>query len=212
MQHPAKRRKAEAVAEPVATTGSGDENGSKDEAPPASPAKSSAARWNAELLAHNAAVKADASAMQGRRAVFLDEHLEVRQQNNGAGFRRVGWGGVELGGVGAGLRFRMRRHCTLQGVGAGVAQHDLPALPRPALYMSSASQVLRPFITAEVTASLHAKAAAARAAGLPPLPEPVERQPGGRRMGPLLLLMHPQATLRCAEGAFHASCALIITG
>lgn len=49
------------------------------------------------------------------------------------------------------------------------------------------SQVLRPFVSAEVAASLHAKAAAARAAGLPPLPEPVERQPGGVQRGRMVL-------------------------
>ncbi|KAL4421455.1 hypothetical protein ABPG75_010746 [Micractinium tetrahymenae] len=122
VQHPAKRRKAEGTAATVAAAaaagttdaaGSRDENGSDEEGGPASPAKAGAARWNAELLAHNAAVKADARSMQGRRVAFLDEHLEV----------------------------------------------------------------LRPFIAAEVAASIHAKAAAARATGLPPLPEPVERQP-----------------------------------
>lgn len=79
VQHPAKRRRAEPGAAPAAAAGSGDENDSEEEVGPASPAKAGAARLHAALLAHNAAVKADARAMQGRRAAFLDEHLQVRQ-------------------------------------------------------------------------------------------------------------------------------------
>ncbi|PRW60864.1 SNF2 super family [Chlorella sorokiniana] len=114
VQHPAKKRKSEAgTAVPAGGQPggfkAGGEHSDGEEAGPTSPTKAG----RAEVLAHNAAIKADAKAMAGRRFDFLDRHL----------------------------------------------------------------QVLRPFVTADVAASIRTKAADARAAGLPPALPPVEVQP-----------------------------------
>ena len=132
VQHPAKRQKPSAAAAVAAAAaragqqrgeeGEGDEErggaagGTDADAASGafSPSKAAGARWNSEVLAHNAAVKADGQAMQGQRWAFLEEQLAV----------------------------------------------------------------LRPFITPEVAAKIRGGAAEAKAAGLPPLPPPVEVQPG----------------------------------
>lgn len=70
VQQPAKRPKA--AAGPAAPAGGEGEHGGGEEG--ASPAK---AGGHAAVLAHNAAVKADAREMRGRRCAFLDTHLDV---------------------------------------------------------------------------------------------------------------------------------------
>lgn len=101
MQHPAKRQRADSAGGAARAARSGDENGSDGEEGPAEQAKAGAARWNSELLAHNAAIKADAIAMQDRRAAFLDEHLEVRLGENGRQASGWAWRGQLAAVVGS---------------------------------------------------------------------------------------------------------------
>lgn len=78
VQQPIKKRKSEAGTA-VPSGGqqagglAGGEHSDGEEAGPASPTKGG----RAEVLAHNAAIKADAQAMAGRRFDFLDRHLQV---------------------------------------------------------------------------------------------------------------------------------------
>lgn len=159
VQHPAKRQRQSFAASASAAVAGVKEEGEDGEGP-ASPTKGG----RRELLHHNAAIKADAQAKQGARYAFLDEQLQV-------------------GGCWARLH-RAAQGCSesmAPGTLGGSAQaQPLPHLP-PAVPSSPPfpPQALRPFIAPEVAATIHRKAAAARAAGLQP-PEPaVEVQPGG---------------------------------
>jgi hypothetical protein len=93
VQHPAKRQKPSAAAAAAAVVGQqpgegdeGDEEGGGAAGGTAgggaasgafSPSKGAGARWNSEVLAHNAAVKADGQAMLGQRWACLEEQLAV---------------------------------------------------------------------------------------------------------------------------------------
>lgn len=86
VQHTAKKRKSEAGAA-LLVVAAGQQAGehSEGEEGPASPSKAG----RAEVLAHNAAIKADGSAKAGVRFDFLDRHLQVQ----GKGELLLGKGG-----------------------------------------------------------------------------------------------------------------------
>ena len=152
--HPAKRRKPDAGAAKGSQGGGG--GGDATAGGPVSPGKGG----RVELLAHNAGIKADAAEKQGQRFAFLEQHLQV----GGGGF------------------FSAVLDCARR----PVAQRCARSRPSPLLTPTwlCRLQVLRPFITSDVAADIRAKAAEARAAGLPPLPPPVEVQPGARQALP----------------------------
>ena len=168
VQNPAKRHRLSAAAASAAGKGSagveGDPGkeagtaGEEAEAGPTSPTKGG----RADVLAHNAAIKAEAQAMQGQRYCFLEEQLQV---GGGMQGRRVAC----VRGVGVSKR-------VLAGARMSAPPPDMHT-PRPCR-QPQPLQVLRPFVTADVAASIRGKAAEARGAGLPALPPPVEVQPG----------------------------------
>jgi len=165
VQHPAKKRKSEAgTALPA-----GGQQSDGEEAGPASPTKAG----RAEVLSHNAAVKADGKAMAGQRFDFLDRHLQVR-------LAWLVWRRLCLAAV-----FALPWHVWMTPLS------QCPPFPVMSRVVGL-SQVLRPFISADVAAAIRTNAAEARAAGLPPMPAPVEVQPGGQR----------------CKGAWHGICAV----
>ena len=78
VEQPGKRLKPAAAAALLSRGASappaGEESEGEEGGGVASPSK---ARWNDEVLAHNAAIKADSRAMRGHHASFLEEHLQV---------------------------------------------------------------------------------------------------------------------------------------